>query len=78
MSKAKKTIYYRRKRSGLTNYKKRLSLLLSKKPRLVIRKSLNNMVAQVVGTAGASEKQKRLHEQKIRFTDNRRHFRYRF
>ena len=43
----KKTIY-RRKREGKTNYKKRLTLLLSKKPRLVIRKSLNNMNVQIV------------------------------
>lgn len=39
---------FRRKRKGLTNYKKRLKLLLSGKRRLVIRKSLNNMLAQVV------------------------------
>jgi len=43
----KKTIY-RRKREGKTNYKKRLTLLLSKRPRLVIRKSLNNMSVQIV------------------------------
>ena len=33
-----KRVEYRRKRKGKTNYKKRLNLLLSKKPRLVIRK----------------------------------------
>jgi len=44
----KKTIYYRRKREGLTNYKKRMKLLLSNKPRLVIRKSLNNIIAQLI------------------------------
>ena len=43
----KKTIY-RRKKEGKTNYKKRLTLLLSKKPRLVIRKSINNMSIQII------------------------------
>lgn len=42
------TVPFRRKRKGLTNYKKRLKLLLSGKRRLVIRKSLNNILAQVV------------------------------
>jgi large subunit ribosomal protein L18 len=37
----------RRKREGKTNYKKRLALLLSHKPRLVIRKSNNNIILQV-------------------------------
>ena len=39
---------FRRKREGLTNYKKRLNLLLSKKPRLVIRKSLKNITVQIM------------------------------
>jgi len=43
----KRTIY-RRKREGKTNYKKRLTLLLSEKPRLVIRKSLNNTTVQII------------------------------
>ncbi|MBW3003298.1 50S ribosomal protein L18 [Candidatus Woesearchaeota archaeon] len=43
-----KGIAFRRKREGKTNYKKRLKLLLSKKPRLVIRRSLKNIVAQIV------------------------------
>ena len=38
----RKVIKYKRKRTGKTNYKKRLSILKSKKHRLVIRKSLNN------------------------------------
>lgn len=48
MKKSKKTVYYRRKRDGVTNYKKRLKLLLSDKLRLVVRKSLNNIAAQVI------------------------------
>ncbi len=43
-----RTVPYRRKREGKTDYKKRLKLLLSHKPRLVIRKSLDNMIAQIV------------------------------
>lgn len=38
----------RRKREGKTNYKKRLRMLLSKKPRLVIRQTNSNMLVQVV------------------------------
>ncbi len=37
----------RRKRSGKTNYRKRLKLLISHKPRLVIRISLNNVTVQI-------------------------------
>lgn len=39
---------FRRKRQGKTNYKKRLKLLLANKPRLVIRKSLNYITAQII------------------------------
>lgn len=42
------TIQFRRKRNGKTNYKKRLKLLLSSTPRLVIRKSLDNTTAQII------------------------------
>jgi large subunit ribosomal protein L18 len=38
----------KRKRQGRTNYNKRLKMLLSNKLRLVIRKSLNNLMAQVI------------------------------
>jgi large subunit ribosomal protein L18 len=39
---------FRRKREGRTNYKKRLQLLVSGKARVVIRKSLDNIMAQIV------------------------------
>ncbi|MEK6934475.1 MAG: 50S ribosomal protein L18 [Nanoarchaeota archaeon] len=39
---------YKRKIEGRTDYRKRLRLLLSKKPRLVIRRSLNKISAQVI------------------------------
>lgn len=39
---------YKRKLKGKTDYKKRISLLKSKKLRLVIRKSLKNIWAQII------------------------------
>jgi len=39
---------FRRKREGKTNYKKRIALLKSGRPRLVVRKSLLNITAQLV------------------------------
>ncbi len=39
---------FRRRREGRTNYKKRLKLLLSKKPRLVVRRKNNQIICQVV------------------------------
>lgn len=39
---------YRRRREGRTDYRLRLLLLKGKKPRLVIRKSANNLTCQVV------------------------------
>ena len=39
---------FRRKREGRTNYRKRLKILASNKSRLVVRKSLNNITAQVI------------------------------
>lgn len=43
-----KAVQYKRKREGKTDYKKRLKLLASKKPRLVIRKSLKNITVQII------------------------------
>jgi large subunit ribosomal protein L18 len=48
---AKGSNYYvpfRRRREGKTDYKKRKALILSGKPRLVVRSSLKNVIAQVV------------------------------
>ncbi len=39
---------FKRKRKGKTNYNKRLKMLMSSKLRLVIRKSLKNMIVQIV------------------------------
>ena len=50
------TIPYRRKREEKTNYRSRLRLLLSGKPRLVVRISSKNALAQIVGYAPAGDK----------------------
>jgi large subunit ribosomal protein L18 len=42
------TVAKRRKREGKTDYKMRIKLLMSKKPRLIIRKSLKNILLQIV------------------------------
>ncbi len=41
-------VYFRRKREGKTDYKKRLKLLLAGKPRLVVRRSLKYIWLQIV------------------------------
>jgi large subunit ribosomal protein L18 len=46
--KNKRTIPYRRRREGKTNYKRRLTLLKSRKPKLVIRKFNKNIIAQII------------------------------
>lgn len=42
------TVQFRRKREGITNYRKRLKILASNKPRLVVRKSLKSIQAAIV------------------------------
>jgi large subunit ribosomal protein L18 len=42
------TVTYRRKREGLTDYRKRMKLLLGSKPRLVVRKSLKHITMQLI------------------------------
>ena len=41
-------VIFRRKKEGRTNYKKRLNILLSNRLRLVVRKSLKNIQANIV------------------------------
>jgi large subunit ribosomal protein L18 len=41
-------IHFRRRREGKTNYRKRLKLLLSEKPRLVYRKTLKYIIGQII------------------------------
>jgi len=45
-----KVVTFKRKREGKTDYNKRIKLLASNMPRLVIRKSLKNITAQIVVT----------------------------
>ncbi len=42
------TVRFRRRRDGSTNYQKRLALLKSRKPRLVIRKTNKYIICQVL------------------------------
>ena len=42
------TMPFKRRREGKTDYKRRLKLLTSKKPRLVVRKSLKYLTATIV------------------------------
>jgi len=42
------TVKVKRKRELKTNYRKRILLLMSKKPRLIIRKSSNNIIIQII------------------------------
>lgn len=55
-NKASYVMPFRRKRQGKTNYKKRLALLKSNKPRLVIRRSLNNTYMQIVSYNPSGDK----------------------
>ena len=52
----KYTVSIKRKREKKTDYKLRLKLLKSNKPRLVIRKSLKNIVLQIVESKDAQDK----------------------
>ena len=55
MKRTHRTIY-RRKREKKTDYRKRLKLLLSERPRLVIRKSNKNTRVQLIGYAKDGDK----------------------
>lgn len=48
MRNKQRTVRFRRKREGKTNYGKRLNLLLSNKPRVVVRRSLKNIIVQII------------------------------
>jgi len=54
--KRKKIVSYRRKREGRTNYKKRLKLLKSKRPRLIIRRTDKQILIQVAEYAPNGDK----------------------
>jgi len=50
------TVKYRRKREGKTNYKTRLRLVAGGKPRLVVRKSLKNIMVQIIEFAPTGDR----------------------
>tara|TARA_Y100000034_G_scaffold131715_1_gene193068 strand:+ start:485 stop:985 length:501 start_codon:yes stop_codon:yes gene_type:complete len=52
----KYTVRLKRKRRGKTDYKLRLKLLKSNKPRLIIRKSIKNMLVQIVKSENSQDK----------------------
>ncbi|MFW6283368.1 MAG: 50S ribosomal protein L18, partial [Minisyncoccales bacterium] len=52
----KRIVAYRRKRESKTNYNKRLNLLKARKPRMVIRKSLKYITANIVNYEAAGDK----------------------
>ena len=56
MKNKRQVIAFRRKRSGKTNYKKRIAYLTSGIPRLVIRKSLKNMSVQFISYEAQGDK----------------------
>jgi len=47
---------FRRRREGKTNYHKRLGLMLSKRPRVVVRKSGRNLTVQLIEHSTAGDK----------------------
>jgi large subunit ribosomal protein L18 len=49
-------VQFARKRSGRTNYKKRLGLLKSNLPRLIVRKTLTSVIVQIVNFAPEGDK----------------------
>ncbi len=51
-----RTVPYRRVREQRTNYKKRLKLLLSRKPRLVVRLTNQRLIGQMVLFASTGDK----------------------
>jgi large subunit ribosomal protein L18 len=50
------TIYFRRRREGKTDYRKRLKLLLSGKQRLVVRLTSRNVRAQIISFTPTGDK----------------------
>lgn len=69
-------VQYRRKRTGYTDYKVRLALLKSRKPRLVLRKTMQYVLAQLVEYSPAGDKvlvtvsSKELEKQGWKFSKN--------
>ncbi len=56
MRKSFRTVKYRRERESKTDYRRRLKQLISRKPRLVVRKYSRSIIAQVVGYDAKGDK----------------------
>ncbi|HII29792.1 50S ribosomal protein L18 [Candidatus Woesearchaeota archaeon CG08_land_8_20_14_0_20_47_9] len=56
MSRGRHIVVYRRKRERTTNYRKRLKALLSKRVRLVVRKSSRHIIAQFIAYDEAGDR----------------------
>lgn len=50
------TVKFRRRRAGKTNYHNRLALLISRKPRLVIRKTNKYIICQIINYTEKGDK----------------------
>ncbi|MEM2546450.1 MAG: 50S ribosomal protein L18 [Candidatus Bathyarchaeia archaeon] len=50
------SVPYRRRREGKTNYRKRKAMIISGKPRLVVRGTLKNIIAQIVAAKPEGDK----------------------
>jgi len=48
-------VFFRRRREGKTDYKARMGLLMSGKPRLVVRKTNRYIIGQIVKSEGARD-----------------------
>ena len=49
-------VAFRRRREGKTDYHQRLKLIVSRKPRLVVRLTLNQVIAEIVITKPEGDK----------------------
>lgn len=49
-------MHFRRRREGKTNYRKRLNLLMSGTPRMIVRRTNRKIIAQIVKSDGGNDK----------------------
>ena len=49
-------LHFRRRREGKTNYRKRLNLLMSGTPRMIVRRTNRKIIAQIVKSDGGNDK----------------------
>ncbi len=56
MKNARYSVHYRRDREGRTDYKRRIKILASGKPRVIVRKTLRRMIIQIAETGEKGDK----------------------